>query len=432
MSEWPQGRSGGDRGPRYGRGSAGATPEGARAMRQVRRGGPGGPAGQGGYPGPGGPGPSAPPYGIPQQPSYVGGGGYDDPGGHDGYNSGHVYGGPGGPGGGDPRGYRPAPNWRRRFKWSVITLVTLLVVTSVATYFWADSKLRREVDLSKVIDRPEAGKGTNYLIVGSDSREGMSSQQKKDLHTGSAEGKRTDSMMILHVGDNGDTLISLPRDSNVTIPQFRGSESGKIKGPLGANKLNAAYAFDGPELLVRTVEYNTGLHIDHYVEIGFAGFANIVDAVGGVELTIDKGFQDKYSGADFKAGKQTLDGRQALAFVRTRHAFAASDLERTKNQQKFLAALAHEVATPSTVMNPFKLYPTLGAGLDSLIVDKDMSLWNLASMFWAMKNVNGGDGTSMNMPISGSTGGNLVWDMPKVKTLVNELKNDEKVTVTGN
>ncbi|MFF4828287.1 LCP family protein [Streptomyces sp. NPDC001312] len=433
MNDWPEGWSGGNRGPGYGRGSAGATPEGARAMRQVRRGGPGAPGGQGGYPPPGGPGPSASPYGIPQQPSYVDGRGYDNPGDYDGYdsgyNGGHVY---GGPGGDDPRGYRPAPNWGRRFKWSVITLVTLLVVTSVATYFWADSKLRREVDLSKVIDRPETGKGTNYLIVGSDSREGMSSEQKKQLHTGSAEGKRTDSMMILHVGDNGDTLISLPRDSNVTIPQFRGSESGKIKGPLGPNKLNAAYAFDGPELLVRTIEYNTGLHIDHYVEIGFAGFANIVDAVGGVELDIDKGFKDKYSGADFQAGKQKLDGQQALAFVRTRHAFATSDLQRTKNQQKFLAALSHQVASPSTVLNPFKLYPTMGAGLDSLIVDKDMSLWNLASMFWAMKNVNGGDGISMNMPISGSTGGNLAWDMPKVKTLVNELKNDEKVTVTGN
>ncbi|WP_445527276.1 LCP family protein [Streptomyces cyslabdanicus] len=431
MTDWPEGRSGGDRGPRYGRGSAGAAPEGARVMRQVRRGAPGG----GGYP-PGGPGPSAPPYGVPQQPSYTDGRGYDDPGGYDGYDngysSGHVYGGPGGPGGGGARAPRPAPNWGRRFKWSVITLVTLLVVTSVATYFWADSKLRREVDLSKVIDRPETGKGTNYLIVGSDSREGMSAEQKKELHTGSAEGKRTDSMMILHVGDNGDTLISLPRDSNVTIPQFRGSESGKIKGPLGQNKLNAAYAFDGPTLLVRTIEYNTGLHIDHYVEIGFSGFANIVDAVGGVEITIDKGFKDKYSGADFKAGKQKLDGPQALAFVRTRHAFAASDLERTKNQQKFLAALAHEVATPSTVLNPFKLYPTMGAGLDSLIVDKDMSLWNLASMFWAMKNVNGGDGTSLNMPISGSVGGNLVWDKAKVKTLVDELKNDQKVTVTGN
>jgi LCP family protein required for cell wall assembly len=397
-------------------------------MRQVRR-GPAAPA----------PGQGAPPYGggVPQQPSYVDGQGYDN--GYDsGYNSGHVYGNPNGPGGpqgpGDGGAYprRPAPNWRRRIKWTAITLVTALIVVSVGTYFWADSKLHRDVDLSKVIDRPETGQGTNYLIVGSDSRAGLTAADKKKLHTGSAEGKRTDSMMILHTGSNGSTLLSLPRDSNVTIPTFRGSESGKIKGPLGQNKLNAAYAFDGPQLLVRTVEYNTGLHIDHYVEIGFAGFAGIVDAVGGVDMTLDQGFKDKYSGADFKAGKQTLNGEQALAFVRTRHAFAASDLQRTKNQQKFLAALAHQVATPSTVLNPFKLYPTMGAGLDSLVVDKDMSLWDLADMFWAMKGVTSGDGTSMNMPISGSSGGNLVWDKAKVKTLVDELKNDEKVTVTGN
>ncbi len=90
------------------------------------------------------------------------------------------------------------------------------------------------------------------------------------------------------------------------------------------------------------------------------------------------------------------------------------------------------MATPSTVLNPFKFYPTMGAGLDSLSVDKDMSLWNLATMFWAMKGVSGGDGKSMNMPISGSSGGNLLWDKGKVKTLVNELKNDEPVTVSGN
>ncbi|WP_190219889.1 LCP family protein [Streptomyces griseosporeus] len=425
MNDWPQGWPDDNRGtPRYGRGSAGAQPEGARVMRQVRR-GPAAPPGQGGYGGQ-----------IPPQPSYVDGGeGPDDGYGYDsGYNTGQVYGGPGGRGPAGTAGQtaRPAPNWRRRIKWTAITVATVVVVTTVGTYFWADSKLRREVDLSTVIDRPEAGDGTNYLIVGSDSREGMSKEDKKKLHTGSAEGKRTDSMMILHVGDNGDTLISLPRDSDVEIPTYKGSESGKtFQGSGRHTKLNAAYAEDGPTLLVRTVEFNTGLHIDHYVEIGFAGFANIVDAVGGVDLTIDKPFKDKYSGADFQAGEQTLNGEQALAFVRTRHAFAASDLERTKNQQKFLAALAHQVATPSTVLNPFKLYPTMGAGLDSLIVDKDMSLWDLASMFFAMKGVNGGDGTSMNMPISGSSGGNLVWDKAKVKQLVNQLNNDEKVTVKG-
>ncbi|NEY33910.1 LytR family transcriptional regulator [Streptomyces sp. PRKS01-65] len=402
-------------------------------MRQIRR-------GQAGPPGRN----PAPPHGgrVPPQPSYVDGRGHDgygDPGaGYDsGYNTGQVYGTPGGRGpggGGGARGPRSAPDWRRRIKVTAITVVSVLVVTAVGTYFWADSKLNREVDLAKVIDRPAAGEGTNYLIVGSDSREGMSDEEKKKLHTGSAEGKRTDSMMILHTGGNGSTLISLPRDSDVEIPSFVGSESGKRYEATGRHvKLNAAYAEDGPELLVRTVEHNTGLRIDHYVEIGFAGFANIVDAVGGVEMDIPQDIKDTKSGADLKKGKQTLNGEEALAFVRTRYALAGSDLDRTKNQQKFLSALAGQVATPSTVLNPFRLYPTMGAGLDSLIVDKDMGLFDLADMFWAMKGVSGGDGKSMNMPIAGSAAnGNLQWDTAKVKQLVEQLKNDETVTVSGN
>ncbi|MFC9116224.1 MULTISPECIES: LCP family protein [Streptomyces] len=420
MNDWPEAWSDDNRGGRYGRGSGSAQPEGARVMRQVRRGQPA-PPGQSAY------------GGVPQQPGYVDGSGHG--GGYDsGYNTGQVYGGAGGHGGGDGYGpQRPAPDWRRRVKWTAITLVTVLFVTTVATYFWADSKLNREVDLSKVIERPEKGAGTNYLIVGSDSREGLTAEDKKKLHTGSADGKRTDSVMILHTGDNGPTLISLPRDSNVEIPTFKGSESGKTYPGTGRQvKLNAAYAEDGPELLVRTVEFNTGLHIDHYVEIGFGGFANIVDAVGGVEIDIPQDIKDTKSGADLKKGKQTLNGEEALAFVRTRYALAGSDLDRTKNQQKFLSALANQVATPGTVLNPFKLYPTMGAGLDSLIVDKDMGLFDLADMFWSMKGVSGGDGTSMNMPISGSTGGNLLWDKEKVKQLVNQLNNDEKVTVKGN
>ncbi|MEU4498367.1 LCP family protein [Streptomyces sp. NPDC023998] len=402
MNDWPEG---------YGRGSQGAQPESARVMRHVQR------------------------RPVPQQQSQ----GYDD--GYDasydsGYNTGQVYGGQGGGNGVPPQSgapyARPAPNWRRRLKIGSLVLLVALLAVSIGTYFWADSKLKREVDLSKVIERPGEGEGTNYLIVGSDSREGMSAEEKKKLHTGSAEGKRTDSMMILHDGSNGPTLISLPRDSDVEIPSFKGSQSGKLFPAKGRHtKLNAAYAEDGPELLVRTVEHNTGLHIDHYVEIGFAGFANIVDAIGGVEIDIPKAFKDKNSGADFQAGKQTLDGEQSLAFVRTRYAFAQSDLDRTKNQQKFLAALASQTATPGTILNPFKLYPTMSAGLDTLIVDKDMSLWSLGQMFFAMKGVTGGEGKSMNMPISGSRGGNLVWDKTKVKQLVDQLKNDEKVTVTS-
>ncbi|MFD3423759.1 LCP family protein [Streptomyces decoyicus] len=337
------------------------------------------------------------------------------------------------PGDGVPYESGPYPRRRGKGKRILISILVVPLVVLAGTYFWADSKLRKEVDLGKVIDRPAQGEGTNYLIVGSDSRKGMSAARRKSLHAGgSAEaGQRTDSMMILHVGAGGPTLISLPRDSNVTIPEFRGSDSGKMRPAMGANKLNAAYAYDGPQLLARTVEYNTGLHIDHYAEIGFTGFAEIVDAMGGVQMNLDKGFSDKWSGADFKAGEQTLNGGQALAYVRTRHAFTGSDLDRTKNQQKFLSTLASQVATPDTLLNPFTLYPVMSAGLDTLVVDKDMNPYLLAKMFFAMKDVSGGDGKSLNMPVSGSIGGNLQWDRAKVKQLVNELKNDDPVTVTS-
>ena len=367
----------------------------------------------------------SPRHSVPGPRGHDGYDGYDD-----GYGRGDVYGGGRGRGGPGPGGYRPGGG--RRFKRMIVTLLVVVLAISVGTYFWADSQLRREVDLSKVEDRPETGSGTNYLIVGSDSREGMSAQDKKDLHTGSASGKRTDSMMILHVGSNGSTVISLPRDSWVTIPAFKGSETGR-QYPASQNKLNAAYSMDGAPLLVRTVEYNTGLKIDHYAEIGFGGFAKIVDAVGGVEMNLPQAIKDEKSGADLKAGKQTLDGTQALAFVRTRYALAQSDLDRTKNQQKFLSALANQTATPSTLLNPFKLYPVMGAGLDTLIVDKDMGLWNVGRMFFAMKDIQGGEGKQMNMPIAGSApAGSLAWDMPKVKQLVSQLKNDEPVTVKGN
>ncbi|MBB1254379.1 LCP family protein [Streptomyces alkaliterrae] len=410
MNDWPEGwssnRNGGER---YGRGAYSPRPEGARAMPTVRRDR------------------TAHAPGVPSQAA----------GSHDGYGSGTVYGGgAGGDGSGGGRAEaRPRPNWGRRIKFTALTLAVVLLVTGVATYFWADGKMRREVDLAKVEERPSSGEGTTYLIVGSDSREGLSREDQKRLRTGSTEGKRTDSMMLLHRGPNGNTMVSLPRDSWVTIPEFTGSSSGK-RIPAQQQKLNAAFSIEGPELLVRTIEYNTGLRIDHYAEIGFGGFAGLVDSLGGVEMCFDKAVKDKNSGADFQPGCHRLDGAESLAFVRNRYNAEGGDLGRTKNQQKFLAALADESATPSTVLNPFRLYPTIGAGLDSLIVDKDMSLYELARMFWAMKGLSGGDGTQMNMPLDGpftAPGGQsaLKWDMPRVKQLMEQLRNGDKVTVKG-
>ncbi|MFR9676656.1 LCP family protein [Streptomyces sp. TR06-5] len=420
MNQWPDSY---DRGSdRYGRGSAAPTPEGARAMPHVRQRPSVPPQDRGGY-----------------ADAYAG---HPDSGYDSGWNEGQVYGGRGGghggPGGYDPYGAapgRPRPSAGRRFKRICVTVLVVALVWVTGTYFWADSELRREVDLGIVQERPESAEGTTYLIVGSDSRDGMSDAEMKDLHTGGpSDGGRTDTMMILHVGPEGDTLVSLPRDSWVTIPSFTGSESGKEYPARGGSKLNASYAYDGPTLLVRTVEYNTGLKIDHYAEIGFGGFAKIVDAVGGVEMDIPRDIKDKNSGSDFRKGKQTLDGKQALAFVRNRYE-AGSDLERTKNQQKFLSALADQTATPSTLLNPFKLYPTMGAGLETLKVDKDMSLFDLMEMFWAMKGISGGEsgGRSMNMPLTNTPapGGSLQWDMARVEQLVGQIQAGEKVTVPG-
>ncbi|MGC5566613.1 LCP family protein [Streptomyces sp. FR-108] len=149
---------------------------------------------------------------------------------------------------------------------------------SAGTYVWADTELAQEVDLGALRDRAPDGKGTNYLIVGSDSRAGLSERARKELRTGSAEGRRTDSMILLHTGANGTTMVSLPRDSWVTVPAYVRPETGRGYD-AEPDKLNAAFSLGGPDLLVRAVESNTGLHVDHYAEIGFAGFVSVVDAV---------------------------------------------------------------------------------------------------------------------------------------------------------
>ncbi|MFD5397465.1 LCP family protein [Streptomyces sp. NPDC127097] len=344
----------------------------------------------------------------------------------------------GGPAGGNTgRGRRAPspPSRRRRITRALIVLATVLAVGSVGTYVWADTELNREVDLGKIADRPAQGQGTNYLIVGSDSRVGLSERARKDLHTGGSAdaGRRTDSMILLHTGAHGTTMVSLPRDSWVTIPSHIRPETGKHYRAT-KNKLNAAFSFGGPDLLVRTIEHNTGVHIDHYTEIGFAGFVGIVNAVGGVPMCLDRDIKDEKSGADLKKGCHTLDGRTALAFVRQRHQEAQGDLGRSQNQQKFLAALAKKAATPGVLLDPGTVYPTMSAGLGTLIVDKDTGLPNLTSLFKAMKAVTEGDGKRLNVPVSNLAlqtpkGSAVQWNARQARQLFTELNSDRPVTV---
>ncbi|MFF7766761.1 LCP family protein [Streptomyces massasporeus] len=337
-------------------------------------------------------------------------------------------------GGSHARGGRGSRNPRRRagrgrrYLRTAAVLSSLLLLGGAGTYVWADTRLNQEVDLGALGARVPAGEGTTYLVVGSDSREGLSERDRKDLNTGSAEGRRTDSVILLHTGANGATMLSLPRDSWVTLPPYVDPGTGRSYR-AAPDKLNAAFSLGGPDLLVRTVERNTGVRVDHYAEIGFAGFVGVVDAVGGVDLCLDKAVRDEDSGADLPAGCQTLDGAEALAFVRQRKQEAQGDLGRTRNQQRFLAALARKAATPSTLADPSKSFPTLDAGLDTLIVDEGTELPDLMGLFEALRKATGGGGRRIDVPVADpdlrtSKGSAVKWDDRRARALFDALRED--------
>ncbi|MFB7662347.1 LCP family protein [Kitasatospora sp. NPDC056138] len=327
------------------------------------------------------------------------------------------------------------PRWplSRKIKVTALAVVGALLVTGLGTYFWADSKLNHENTLASYPGRPPAGKGTNWLIVGSDSRDGLTDAQKDSMHTGTDTGKRSDSMMVLHIGDSGNTLMSIPRDSWVPIPQHLNTNGNGKTIPATTAKINAAFNNGGGQLLVQTIETNTGIHIDHYAEIGFAGFVGIVDSVGGVNMCIDKDISDQDSGLNLKAGCQTLNGTQSLAFVRQRHQMADQDLGRMRNQQKFLSSLGKQASSPATLLNPFTLYPMISSGLGTLIVDNDTGLTDLGSFFLAMKGVSGGSGKTITVPVGNANyrtpdgESALKWDPVKSKEVFDAFRNDTPV-----
>ena len=314
---------------------------------------------------------------------------------------------------------------RRRRRWRLVRrivalLVVLFVVGGVITWFYVDSSLNRVAALADYSGRPAQGAGTNWLIVGSDSRQGLTNEQAAQLHTGDASavsGGRTDTIMLVHLPDNSTkpTMVSLLRDSRVSIPGH------------GHNKINAAYSFGGPSLLVQTVEQATGLRIDHYAEIGLGGFASVVDDVGGVRMCLPQPVKDSFAGINLPAGCQNLNGTNALGYVRSRHAFAASDFARTEHQRQFIGALADKLASPSVLLNPFDFFPALTDLPKALTVDKGDHLQNLLGLAWAMRGISGGGVVTTAVPIAGSSGGSLIWSHTKASELFNDLNTDAPV-----
>ncbi|WP_373284215.1 LCP family protein [Nocardia paucivorans] len=315
------------------------------------------------------------------------------------------------------RAPRPAERRRKRRpgRW-LLVLLLVFVVGMVAAVVQLDNSLTRINALTNYTDRVGDTAGTNWLLVGSDSRSGLSPEQEQSLATGGDVGsERTDTIMLVHIPPSGrTTLVSLPRDSYVGIPGY------------GRDKLNAAFAFGGAPLLVQTVEIATGLHIDHYAQIGFAGFAGVVDALGGIEVCIPQAIDDPLAGINLPAGCQILDGPQALGFVRSR-ATAMADIDRMNNQRLFLSALLKKATSVGTLANPFALWPMARNTAKSLTVDEDDHIWDLARLAWAL----GGDTLATSVPVGGFTdteGGNvLLWAKPDASRFFEALAEGKPV-----
>jgi LCP family protein required for cell wall assembly len=293
-------------------------------------------------------------------------------------------------------------------------VVVALVAALAGSYFWLDSKLNRSVALPAFSG---SSAGQNWLIVGSDGRDGLTTKQIVEYHVGFDFGTaNSDSLMLLHMGTGRPVLISIPRDSYVPIPGF------------GYNKINAALGFGGPPLLVKTVENVTGLRIDHYMGIGFAGLVSVVNEVGGVNVCLTTALHDYDSGANLKAGCQTLNGPQALAFVRDRHSFADEDLQRIEDQRAFLSALLKKATSPGVYLNPFTALPFGSAAASSISVDQGTNLLDLVSAAQALRDPQTGTVPIANANYITSNAGDAVqWNQTEALALFNALKNGQPV-----
>ncbi|MFJ7058666.1 LCP family protein [Streptomyces microflavus] len=280
-------------------------------------------------------------------------------------------------------------------RWAALG-ASFLVLVSAGAGWWLYKKLDGNIttDTSaaaelKVYEKerptPVVMDAQNILLIGSDSRAGENSEYGRD----DGGSQRSDTTILLHLAADrkSATAVSLPRDLMVEIPSCRTGDGEETRKRFA--QFNSAFELGGTACTIRTVERMTGIRIDHHMVVDFNGFKEMVDAVDGVEICLPKPIDDKDAHLDLPAGRQTLNGEEALGYVRARKTLGdGSDTERMERQQQFLGALVNKMQSNGVLLNPTRLYPVLDAATKSLTTDPGLdSLRDLYDLVRSMRDV---------------------------------------------
>ncbi|GHB83314.1 LytR family transcriptional regulator [Streptomyces cirratus] len=334
-------------------------------------------------------------------------------------------------GGGQARRPGDTPRWGVRIAGSLAVVVLSCGAVGHAVMTGLDTGIDRVDPFKDMKNRPQAGHGMNFLLVGTDGRDKITPEEKREYRLGGAPCHCTDTIMLVHLSADRDraSVISLPRDSYAEVPAHQDQNTGRPHGPHPI-KLNAAYSEGGPNLTVRTVENMTRVKIDHYLEVDFTSFMKTVDAVGGVTICTAKTMRDTYTGLELLPGTHRLTGGQALQYVRSRHVDGAADLGRMQRQQRFIAALIKQATGSGVLLNPVKFKQVSSTLLGSVRADRDFGSEQMLALGQAMRGFTPASSEFASVPVGDTAyevkgiGSTVKWDEAKAAKLFESLRED--------
>jgi len=322
----------------------------------------------------------------------------------------------------------------RILSWLALTMSVVVLLGAGGLYLGFGHYIGQITKINVMPGGPrptKANKAQNFLLVGSDSRDGANGVGTQGSGATYVTGQRSDTVILAHLYAKSDAvqLVSFPRDSWVDIPEWRNPKTGHVT-PEHHEKLNSAYSLGGPTLLIETIERLTNIRIDHFVSIDFTGFKTMVNEVGGVDVCLTKPAKDHFSGINLPAGNNHISGETALAFVRQRHGLPNGDIDRIARQQQFIAALSHKVLSAGTLLNPFKLNGFLDAATHSLQVDKGLSGNDIKNLALRLRGFSSGGVLFSTAPVADIAGRRagqsvVLLDEAQDAALFTALRNDQ-------